>query len=55
MAAAMSIHCISIPPKMVPWTLVSPGSTTWAVSTREARGENGGRRRWAWGLHHRFG
>src|SRR5438874_2615792 len=41
MAAATSIHCMRIPPKIVPCTLVSPGSTMLAVSTREAVGEKG--------------
>src|SRR6185436_12375943 len=36
--AAMSIHCINMPPKIVPWTLVNPGNTSWTVSTRDERG-----------------
>ncbi len=42
MAAAMSIHCMRMPPNIVPWVLVSPGSTTCAVSTLEALGDDGG-------------
>lgn len=41
MAAAMSIHCMRMPPKIAPCAFVSPGKTTCAVSTRDARGENG--------------
>src|ERR1017187_3397850 len=36
MAAATSIHCITMPPNRVPMPLVWPGSTAWAVSTRVA-------------------
>ena len=35
---AMSIHCMRMPPKIVPCVFVRPGRTSWAVSTREARG-----------------
>jgi outer membrane protein, multidrug efflux system len=38
----MSIHCIKMPPNMLPRALVSPGKTTFTVSTREARGVDGG-------------
>ena len=38
MPAAMSIHCVRMPPNTVPWTLVNPGNTTCSVLEREARG-----------------
>src|SRR5260221_661914 len=38
MPPAMSIHCMRMPPKIVPCVLVRPGNTICAVSTREARG-----------------
>ena len=34
----MSIHCINMPPKIVPWVLVSPGNTSCSVSPRDVRG-----------------
>jgi len=36
MAAATSIHCITMPPNRVPMPLVWPRITAWAVSTRVA-------------------
>jgi hypothetical protein len=38
MPAAMSIHCINMPPKIVPCVFVNPGSTSCSVSTRDERG-----------------
>ncbi len=40
-AAARSVHCMTVPPKALPSALAWLGITSWVISTREAAGATG--------------
>src|ERR1700731_4455457 len=43
MAAAMSMRCMTVPPRMKPSALASLGSTTWTISVAESAARFGRR------------